>query len=1633
MNSRGNLGFRPRGTYQKNHDISSKVDEREDLLKNLYLQYEVHRPTLFLNVFSFRLAMPFKAIITGQDIAGFYVRTGRVFELAHTSSAKDNDILTLILTNFSLANNEKNRKKVSKLIHRYERNIIDAVQRSVGDVQPLSKDISANTTSDNFHEEMVHEKIAANTQLDKSNDMMQLSRHESSIDIALLIEPSTRMNSGSKQSFESLALPLFPSTNTDEQPIQALEVIDVDETLLRGPNIAELPATDEGTAIEGKMSVNTPPFSAVTEEWKSHYLKTVSINETPVTSLKENFWLSRNASKNVPTESIVLEKENSQSVISEESKFASNDPAVHSVMQRFDDVEKHIKTQKLAYSEKHGYVIVPKNVIIDENDYTKNRSSIYSFLRENIKKLNLSCILAFKSTNFRQGTERFVLYAHCAHKYDKSGCMKRFRFDFSYDSDVGIAMVHSNGEPECHDDKRVAQCRGWDRDKVKRQLHFESPYRYRMNKVKEADNLQLDLGNLQEIRPLKTIQKINQEMAHENLRSQHDIHDVIMRYEEEKYNNVDAQYIQRVQQPLSVQCFSSHTIIELKKILKEADMQRKFILYLDATGSLVRKQRSIDGAAYYYAGVVAVNGITIPLLENISNQHTMEAICSFLFHFKTFCKKLKKWPLFSVVVVDFSYAFIHAVMLAWNEMSLDNYLALCFAFYQNEISPSNMRQMVHVQICCAHIIGIVKRFCGQSKLSGPRKWFIMEVTALLIQCQTVSKAMLVISQSLYILQSKCYDENARARLQGLKEMFSDIDVELRAEVEKPEIEAEDAIRVTEKLQKGLKKNSPFGKMGLKVNKVVKWEIRMKKKEAAGSKQNENPYYCPRFAQRLLTLYIPLLPLWTGVMLSVSLPKHVTRLSNANVESWFNKVKTHIFEGKRNMRPGIFVQRMKEEILVMMKDLTYVPRPKTKMKNEATKRTRDWDKSEECDDELECLSTPTKKSKVNTLITERWGKRRKNRYTLFQGKNISKYSSKPVILSRSESTNTMQKSITCIASLQLKDEELYATWAMTEKRLRADPDRQYKISDWFGAYALYSDILRLYFTDEPGYIDQCVIDECATQFIRRYALDSVKIMYVPLIYSNVMLGYLAKQLTDWHDGEDVNDINLMEWSNAEQLIIPFLPSPRHFALAVVHMERKRLIVFDSLVRTKEQAVLQSENILHQFKKFLTIKMQYSANQLSVTGWDVELVNEYQRQSDIYNCGVYVLWYIHQILRAADLNEAMDPNHFRKVICWHLFPTEEIVNRQLQEKGIYPHHRAMFMPNLFDDVKYYCGTPEIAEGYVVAKYHGLFKEPILVSGSDMESLNPDKWLTGNAINACVSALLQDYPHIMNTKLEKNAVILCLEERKRLTELSQVRVFQTAHSLLLTNENTNIDYDVAYRTGLLPFHNETMHFVLPLNLSGNHWTVLFIDISTGSYQYYDSVERCHKDDQIAQLVINFIQNFNTVLSKKDQIKHENWSDVTPEYPKQTDDHSCGLFVLIYIYKFVFDEYISLHGLRERLQIKLLYNSRGMMDLCLYCGLHVTPLMFRRGNAVKWVLCANCRRWVHYKCIKPPNKPDFDDLNNGNFKCILCQNVEFNPPPPPENWCTLEKPVGDPYHFCGTEDDEDTPVSEISYDLSF
>lgn len=125
------------------------------------------------------------------------------------------------------------------------------------------------------------------------------------------------------------------------------------------------------------------------------------------------------------------------------------------------------------------------------------------------------------------------------------------------------------------------------------------------------------------------------------------------------------------------------------------------VLHIDSTGSVIKKIPN-QKDPLLYSLFLANHGI--PIMEFITTDHRSISISAKLDFFMAACRDHANngRPILpSMVVMDFSYATINAVLICFNKMSLTAYL---HATYEMLTTGKSMNFLVVIALCCAHVM-----------------------------------------------------------------------------------------------------------------------------------------------------------------------------------------------------------------------------------------------------------------------------------------------------------------------------------------------------------------------------------------------------------------------------------------------------------------------------------------------------------------------------------------------------------------------------------------------------------------------------------------------------------------------------------------------------------------------------------------------------------------------------------------------------------------------------------------------------------------------------------------------------------------------------------------------------------------
>jgi hypothetical protein len=127
------------------------------------------------------------------------------------------------------------------------------------------------------------------------------------------------------------------------------------------------------------------------------------------------------------------------------------------------------------------------------------------------------------------------------------------------------------------------------------------------------------------------------------------------------------------------------------------------VLHLDSTGTVVRRIPE-QKQPYLYSAILA--GENIPVMEFITTDHRSFSLSAKLEYFLADCREMNHGMVVlpTVIVTDFSYALINAVLISFNKMSLLAYLKLT---YESLTSGKSLKSLTILALCCAHMMKAV--------------------------------------------------------------------------------------------------------------------------------------------------------------------------------------------------------------------------------------------------------------------------------------------------------------------------------------------------------------------------------------------------------------------------------------------------------------------------------------------------------------------------------------------------------------------------------------------------------------------------------------------------------------------------------------------------------------------------------------------------------------------------------------------------------------------------------------------------------------------------------------------------------------------------------------------------------------
>ncbi|CAG9764290.1 unnamed protein product [Ceutorhynchus assimilis] len=1294
----------------------------------------------------------------------------------------------------------------------------------------------------------------------------------------------------------------------------------------------------------------SPPTSVNLKENKSDKIE----NFTPDDNESDNNSFKTNNSDNANSVLGSTEKNNQQ-----ENLFAPISSEKHDIpkeiqMLKFDDKtdsktllpigttnmrdENHERPSfsKCNYFEGTFQISVEEyNCITDNNSLIPQK---YAYLiNEKFQKVNSTCKLYFKESFYSERKDTLTVYCYCIHKQCKS--FKLLILNPRKEIHYLKVEVLSSSLNFNHLYNLTSQLRGVERQMVGNSLTFMKPMRRRQKDTLSLSSSSVELGNLN-VKSDCVYRCVRSEQLAKNDRDKDDILDVI----EMQKDHPD--YIYSVGSPFFVYIFSKEQNYLIAKLAQP-------IIHIDATGSIIRKPSEKSKKVYYYAGVIKIpeNNRICAVFEMVSSNHDACCIASWLFNFKNyFVLNKHHWPPFTKAVVDFSFAFINAILNAWNNMDLVMYLKITFDMvrYKTKI-PENI---IQIHLCCFHVFKLFSMLISEHYPEQCRK-MMKEIVAVAFNlnwnnfCKWFRNFYIITMSEVHSQDI----EDAIEKIAGLS-LYPDTLLEKNELTSQPE--------QTHQTNKDTQyEKSAFSQYFTTFVTTISLKI------CDSDVTQKNIYYNKQFYEIFFKRYIPYLPLWSGIL------SDGLRLSNAPAERWFGLIKNDVLDKIVNQKCSRVLRKIRNYVTFLAKE------------NILNVRNQRCAKSDFLlgDQGLHSQETWNKKIKIAKPSN-------------FQGNELKKILEFKTI--RKENSDV--ENVICVYCRLYNDDNASGPidWLQCDKcnnwihKLCAEKTNISLNSDTFFCFKCSSsyepppmdnmDIISLGNTDNKNSNIDTYMEFFKKNFTENLDnLMSIEIKTRGQRNNNEWLSERKKRVTASNFGaicKARTEKSLL--SICKNIInskcLDFVPSIKHG----IETEKVALIKYEQIT----DIVCQASGLqIHPKYQFLA----GSPDGLVGTDGIIEIKCPFLiRNESPYEA-------IQQgKLRYMDKNGSLKTN---SEYYYQIQGLLEITNREWCDFFIYT-NRETLLRRIYRNKEFW-----IDMFHKLKAFYYFYMIPSLAKSMAVES--PIKWNTQKKIEFFDNGLVNDFNYYLADIKKPIYICFYADAPCEIRELTKEDLITLTGTQWLNNfvvdiclyifNNENIFNVITCNLSKIIlcdgivndyilqqiqiFENDTV--IMPFLINNNHYCLALCDFEKNELTYMDPFGNENMTSHPAKIYknfLNFLEKYK-VVNKSSPICTNNWKLVFKEHANQRDSHNCGVYIIYYFSQLTtyqpMNQEINVNHFRRNLLFKLLERSDDVKNRCIYCGNRTID------NVIQ---CHFCKRHFHKK---------LGCLNVAEFKqgiCDLC-----------------------------------------------
>ncbi|KAJ8671599.1 hypothetical protein QAD02_002858 [Eretmocerus hayati] len=326
------------------------------------------------------------------------------------------------------------------------------------------------------------------------------------------------------------------------------------------------------------------------------------------------------------------------------------------------------------------------------------------------------------------------------------------------------------------------------------------------------------------------------------------------------------------------------------KIPLSESSAKYLLLYLDATGSILKKFFSWLKMIYVYALILPGNGVYPPLevATFASSSHTTEDVSICLDKVARNMKLVTtRRPVMDKLSLDFSLVLIQSASRSFNGMSLTVYIRLVYyAMKRGEY----LTHLTVIHICSTHVLGTTKKKVKAIMPDKGHQRLALKGVTMLVHSTSLKEARIIVKHLIIVFGEK----NEPIELEKSLSFLASSEIESFEDSCNKEATEKTLRKMDSKIVPI--KRSAFGIHFQKLKKAVL------DKCATGRKKN--PFYSSKWITYLFDFLLPYLPLFAAFQIARF---GILRDSNAPVENYWRIEKRDVLRGLKRVSTPRYVQ------------------------------------------------------------------------------------------------------------------------------------------------------------------------------------------------------------------------------------------------------------------------------------------------------------------------------------------------------------------------------------------------------------------------------------------------------------------------------------------------------------------------------------------------------------------------------------------------------------------------------------------------------------------------------------------------------------------------------------------------------